>query len=302
MCYSTLIKANLKALAMELGAKIDLEQFAGIYALRLSHPELKIPFALDRHFVLSQEPAEKPLASLAMRFHEEEALRSRALLARLEEELCELSTIPTAAARKKLEAGERKREKLRSRLTASFDRISPLDERIFPGSFAPVAIHSGETRLLVPMRYRVRAPDGTEIPYKYNVFNARRDSLLRAPTWAPLLGRAHGIFPFSRFFEWVERPEGKREIAFTPENRSLMWAASLHSYPSSRTALPYHSFAMLTDEPPPEVAAAGHDRCPIFLGEKVLDTWLRPQPLSREELLALLSEKEKAHYLHSLVA
>lgn len=58
---------------------------------------------------------------------------------------------------------------------------------------------------IVPMRYRIR-PSGSseEIPTKYNVFNARLDSLETRQTWSSLFMRNHGLFPFKRFFEWVE--------------------------------------------------------------------------------------------------
>jgi putative SOS response-associated peptidase YedK len=82
----------------------------------------------------------------------------------------------------------------------------------------------------------------------------------------------------------------------------MMWAAGLYSFPKNKTSLPIHSFAMVTDDPPPEVAAAGHDRCPIFLKNEQLEKWLNPQKLSQEELLLLLRSIEKAHYLHGLAA
>jgi putative SOS response-associated peptidase YedK len=303
MCYSTLIKANLKKLALEFGAKADLESFSRFYALRLEHPELKAPFGLDRYFVLSQDAQEQKLAPLIRKFHEAEAARAAASIADLEREMKELRHKPTSASKKKIEVRERKIEKLKQKLDASFDRISPLDERIFPGSFAPVVIAEGKGRRLLPMRYRVRRPDGGEVPSQYNVFHARRDSLLPAPTWKPLFGHTHAIFPFARFYEWITDEHGKKkEIAFSPAERGMMWAASLYSPPRSRQMLPYASFAMVTDDPPPEVAAAGHDRCPIFLRSTAMDAWLHPQKIRPQELLGLLGEKEKAFYINSLAA
>ena len=81
-----------------------------------------------------------------------------------------------------------------------------------------------------------------------------------------------------------------------------MWAASLYSRPRGRDAVPFLSFAMVTDEPPPEVAAAGHDRCPVFLESERIDTWLHPAGKPSNFLLELLDHKEKTFYLHDLVA
>ena len=38
------------------------------------------------------------------------------------------------------------------------------------------------------------------------------------------------------------------------------------------------SFAAITDEPRPEVAAAGHDRCIIPIKEENIEAWLIPDP------------------------
>jgi hypothetical protein len=51
------------------------------------------------------------------------------------------------------------------------------------------------------------------------------------------------------------------------------------------------SFAMVTDEPPQEIAQAGHDRCPIFLREDLMDVWLNPKGKPLKELHAVLGEK-----------
>jgi putative SOS response-associated peptidase YedK len=62
------------------------------------------------------------------------------------------------------------------------------------------------------------------------------------------------------------------------------------------------SFTAITDEPPEEVAAAGHDRCVIPLSEENVDAWLNPQGASEPELQRLLDERSKPYYLHQLAA
>jgi len=298
-----MIKAQLKKLAHEFGAHLDLEEFERLYQARLEHPELKIPLGIDRYFLLSQDSAERKLAPLARQHHALELERTKAAIAAAEHELRELAAGKvTVAVKKKIDVRQRRREKLLGKLDFSFDRISPIDERVFPGTFAPVIASREGKRLLLPMRYRVRRPDGGEIPSQYNVFNARKDSLQSAATWKPLFGHRHALFPFTKFFEWVEREGCAREIAFSPSSRSMMWAASLYSNTNAKNALPYRSFAMITDDPPAEVAAAGHDRCPIFLQEDRIQDWLEPQGKSADFLLGLLSHKEKTIYLNDLVA
>ena len=62
------------------------------------------------------------------------------------------------------------------------------------------------------------------------------------------------------------------------------------------------SFAAITDEPPAEVAAAGHDRMIINLKPEHLDAWLRPEGKSLEELQAILSDRQTPYYEHEVMA
>jgi len=62
------------------------------------------------------------------------------------------------------------------------------------------------------------------------------------------------------------------------------------------------SFAAITDEPPPEVAAAGHDRMIVNLRPENIDRWLTPEGRSIEELQAILDDRQSLYYEHSLAA
>jgi putative SOS response-associated peptidase YedK len=62
------------------------------------------------------------------------------------------------------------------------------------------------------------------------------------------------------------------------------------------------SFAAITDEPPPEVAAAGHDRMIVSLKTEHLDRWLAPTGRSDEELHAILSDRAAPFYEHVVLA
>jgi putative SOS response-associated peptidase YedK len=62
------------------------------------------------------------------------------------------------------------------------------------------------------------------------------------------------------------------------------------------------SFALITDEPPAEVAAAGHDRCPVVLKETNVRAWLAAPGRSVSEYDALLEDKERQLFVHQLAA
>jgi putative SOS response-associated peptidase YedK len=62
------------------------------------------------------------------------------------------------------------------------------------------------------------------------------------------------------------------------------------------------SFAAITDHPPPEVAAAGHDRCIIPIRPENLETWLNPDPRDLTAQYAILEDRERPYYEHRLAA
>src|SRR5690606_10838542 len=147
----------------------------------------------------------------------------------------------------------------------------PQDSRIFPGMCAPVLVGEGGRRVLRPMRYERRAeakPAVYDSQYP-GPYNARRDDLegsAKGPS-----GTRHAVLVADVFFETVTGPEGKNQIlAFTPRSGEPMLIASLWS-PWSWDGEELLSFAAITDEPEPEVAAAGHDRTVVNLKPEHLD-------------------------------
>jgi len=60
--------------------------------------------------------------------------------------------------------------------------------------------------------------------------------------------------------------------------------------------------AAITDEQPPEVAAAGHGRCIIPIKPEHVDTWLNPDPSNFGALQAILDDRERPYYEHQLAA
>ena len=176
---------------------------------------------------------------------------------------------------------------------------SPGDDcRVYPGYFTNVIVWEDGQRVIRPMRYRVR-PHGSreEIPTKFNVFNARLDSLEQKRTWKPIFMNKHAIFPFYSFYEWVNRDGKKSLISFTPRDHQMMWAACLWDHWTSRDgSMNFSSFAVITDSPPKEVVEMGHDRCPVFLKEELIDSWLQPKDKTKDQIYHILQETEQCYF------
>jgi len=82
-----------------------------------------------------------------------------------------------------------------------------------------------------------------------------------------------------------------------------MLVACLWSYSPGWNGEPeLHSFAAIIDEHPPEVAAAGHDRCIIPIKLENVEAWLQPEPGNLKQLYAILDDRGRPYYEHRLVA
>jgi hypothetical protein len=142
--------------------------------------------------------------------------------------------------------------------------------------------------------------------------NARRDNL--EGFWRSEFGHTHGLVAMDAFFENVNRHRAEgRELGageevenlileFRPQSSEPMLAACLWSRWSAPGEPDLLSFAAITDDPPPEVAAAGHDRCVIPIKPAHIDAWLNPDPVNLKALYANLDDRERPYSEHRLAA
>jgi putative SOS response-associated peptidase YedK len=111
----------------------------------------------------------------------------------------------------------------------------------------------------------------------------------------------------SAFYEHVAMPRAGSDpekviLEFKPRPQQNMLVACLWSKWSGASEPDLYSFAAITDEPPPEVAAAGHDRCIIPIKPENVDAWLNPDPKRLMDLYAILDDRERPYYEHRMAA
>jgi len=136
-------------------------------------------------------------------------------------------------------------------------------------------------------------------------FNARRNNLPHF--WKGQFTHTHGVVVAQRFYEWVDRvrengAKYKQEIVFNPLGLDDMLAACIWSRWHGDDGEILDSFALITDEPPPEVSAAGHDRCIVPLRAENIDAWLNPEPGNYGPMQAILDDRERPYYGRQLAA
>lgn len=319
MCYSAMVKADYKKYVQMFGAAMSIRDFYDIFYRRAEEGKLKIPKAMEAAFDSPQSDEEHAIKALIDRFNAQQANKFEQDLFTQRKRLADAQrTLMTKTTRKAEEdqriAGDKVRQ-LMGRLS-DLSRREPLDRdnRIFPGYYAPVMVWEDGQRVVKPMRYQCR-PAGK--PAFYDVkfpgtYNARRDNL--EGFWKAQFGHTHGIMVVNAFYENVNRHKAEgRELAdgeavqnlvleFKPKPTQDMLVACLWSKWSAPGEPDLLSFAAITDEPPEEVAAAGHDRCIVPIRPEHIDAWLNPKPNDLAALHAILNDRERPYYEHRQAA
>lgn len=303
MCYSAKIQANYREYVRRYGAEMDIETFRRLFFARAAGSDIKIPKAVDAALVGVDEEISAAIAayrSQRTRKVETDLFEQRTRLAAAEKKLAVKITKKAGEdvriATDKIEAAQRGLDDLRRR------DLQERDSRIFPGWYAPVLIELDGKRVVVPMRYRCRLPGWTEADEKQKpgTYNARLDSLSTA--WRKVFGFTHGLVLVDAFFENVKRDGQNVVLRFDPTPPQPMQVACLWTRTEIQGGDDLWSFAAITDDPPPEVEAAGHDRCIVPIKSSNVDAWLAPDPSRRAQLREILLDRERPYYEHQLAA
>ncbi|AIF48146.1 SOS response-associated peptidase family protein [Dyella japonica] len=322
MCYSAQVEADYEKFVRTYGAIISIKRFVELFwEKRKDGGWTKIPKAMREAFRKPHGEEGFELAKIVAEGDRELEEKLKAEHATQTERLAKAEAVlagpkPTKKAaedqriaKKKIKAAERNLDDLLRR------EPEPDDSRIYPGSYAPVMIEKDGQRIVVPMRYQCRLPgwdERTERKYP-GTYNARRDKL--EETWGKLFGHRHGIMIVTKFYENVSRHKMEgRELApneeeenvileFAPQPPQEMLVACLWNLsPHGDHDTDLFSFAAITDEPPPEVSEAGHDRCIVPIKPEHLEAWLSPDPNNLEALYAILDDRVRPYYAHKLAA
>lgn len=309
MCYSSQIHAAYKSYLRFGGAYIDVHQFASLYGFRYEElGSVRIPRVVDAWFAQPQTDDERQLRALIDKAQAAEVADWEGKIAaqrdRLEKAEAKLATKPTKAAANDKRIAESKIDHFMRKIArAREDILRASDARIWPMDYAPILIHDKDKGPVIRLaRYHLRrAHDKPESDLeKPGRYNARRDNLTRY--WREQFGQKHAIMIWDRFYESVPTPDQRRrEIQFEPQDKSLMYVACIWDEwrdPADPTKV-LLSCAAVTDDPPSEVQAAGHDRCPVNLTAEAALKWLQPVGMSDAELFALMDEgRQRPFYEH----
>lgn len=322
MCYSTQVLQEYRKYIREFNVKIDIATYIELFWNRLDNDKIRIPKAMELAFCTQEDLADestRPIRDAIETWQARQTLRLEQDLFKQRKRLADakrtLLTKTTKAATETRRIASAKIDWTLNKL-ADLRRTEVTDEdaRIYPGSYAPVMVMENGQRVLKPMRYQCR-PAGKPASYDSQypgTYNARRDNL--EGFWKGQFGHTHGLMLINAFYEHVARPRPKTGdgqagdemekviLEFKPRPQQDMLVACLWSHWHGEGEPDLYSFAAITDTPPPEVAAAGHDRCIIPIKAEHIDAWLHPDPARLSDLYTILDDRQRPYYEHRLAA
>ena len=306
MCYSAQIRADYRKYVRMFGADMSLREFARLYwGIAEGSTQGETPKAMDAVFA---DPLIEGYDTIAPYIERIKATQEQALQQELFEQRKRFADAERALQEKTTKAATESLRIADKKIRATLRRLEDLnrteladsDSRIYPGWYAPVMIVQDGQRILVPMRFRCRLPGWTaEIEKKKDgTYCARRDSLKTA--WRHLFGVRHGVILADCFYEHV-KCDGKNVILrFDPTPGEPLMLVCLWNLTATPGEPDLYSFAVITDEPPPEVAAAGHDRCIIPIKSEYVDASLNPDPADLAIQFAILDDRVRPYYEHEI--
>jgi putative SOS response-associated peptidase YedK len=317
MCYSAQVIQMARKLHRQLGIRLDHDEIEKLFFRRLDDPSLLISRGFEANFDETATEQERRIKG-AIDEHRSRALskiekdlftqKTRLVTAErsLQEKATKKATEDVRISTNKIETLSTKLSRLRS------SEPNEEDNRVFPFVYAGVIVKKDGQNLLTPMRYHCR-PAGKPAFYDRQypgLYNARRDNLEKF--WGEQFGSHHAILVVDSFYENVKRHAmehrelvaGEQQenviLQFKPEPAQTMYIACLWSRWTDPKEPDLRGFAAITDEPPADIAAAGHDRCIINLKPEQVDAWLTPEARSREELQAILSDRAVPVFEHEI--
>lgn len=314
MCFSAQVFQSLKRLSRRFNAQIDFEQIELTFRRRIQDPKgFRISRAFEFNFDTPETVEEQRIKALIDEYRtargreiEEDLFEQISRLNKAERAISDAEAAlktPTAKALKDQEVATKKIKQYK-RWKSDLWRNEELkrDGQIYDNHFVPIVIKRDGVNLIQLGRYHLRRrgkPPSFDNQYE-GLYNSRRDNLEKF--WVPEFGKTHSLMFIESFFENVQR-DGKKVVAhFTPQDGREMIIACLYSDWGDPETNGFLSFSAITDVPPPEVAAAGHNRIIINLDDGAIEHWLAPQGKSYADLQVILDNRSRPYYGHELLA
>ena len=304
-----MVNQKLKDLAITFGGRVDLDLWEELFEARLEGEKIIYGRGLESSFTAPKNPKEKRIQKLLQEIVASDLSETEKKLFAQKKRLADaerkLKIKVTKTLEKEIDVASRQIENCKSKIEKLKSKDTESHNRIFPLGTAPVIIRRDGEIVIVPMRYHLRQPGHPpEMDRKLaGNYNARLDNVKKF--WKKQFMHNHGIILVSRFYENVKKHayenrklrKGEEEenivLQFKPDHPEYLILPCLWDHWEMKGERAFDSFAIITDDPLPQVLEAGHDRTPIFLKRENVDIWLNPENHSEAEIMKVLADKER---------
>lgn len=303
MCYSAQAWQDYEKFQRETDSPLSMKEYVKFFwDWKSKGTPYKIPKAMMDAFNNPKTDDERKIHGWIEEWKIEQAAKFEQELFKQKKRLADAERMLKSKVTKKAENDQRVATNKISQLKVKLDDLKrikslPKDSRFFPGNYSTVLASEGGKKFVAPMRYQCRLagkPESYDKRYP-GTYNARRDNL--EGFWKGQFGYTHGIIVVETFYENVETDEGRNQVLqFTPRDGGPMYVACLWSRWLGEDGEELLSFAAITDDPEPEVAAAGHDRTIINIKPEHIEAWLNPDPNNLQALYDIFDDKQHPYY------
>lgn len=307
MCYSAQAWQDYRKYTREFGSTLAIDEYIRLFWSQRKAGNLsKFPKAMLDAFAGGKTEEEATVAKFIAEWRGEQASAIEQELFAQKKRLADAERTLQTKVTKKAQNDQRIATDKIGRATQRLKDLHrqdslPRDSRFFPGQYATVMVSENGQLKVYPMRYGCR-PAGKPAFYdtKYpGTYNARRDNL--EGFWKGQFGHTHALIVVETFYENVEGEDGRNKVLqFTPKDGGPMYVPCLFSHWSDPKGQEPElwSFAAITDDPEPEVAAAGHDRTIINIKPEHIGAWLNPASGALQGMQDIFDDKQHPYYEH----
>lgn len=160
----------------------------------------------------------------------------------------------------------------------------PASYNVAPGQVAKVILQL-DKMVIKPMKWGLVTDWSKERSYK--LINVRTETLLNRKTFYNQFKLHRCLIPVDGFYEWKQVEDRKIPYYITRKDKELLLLAGLWNVTEGTFGNGSYSFSIVTTGANILISEV-HDRMPVIIQEKHLDTWLDTLHFNRDVLKSLL--------------
>jgi len=170
------------------------------------------------------------------------------------------------------------------------DQTTPVQPRynITPSQQVPIIVRENPNRLIM-MQWGLIPSWAKDPKIGSRLINARAETLHERPAFRTLLRRSRCLVPATGFYEWKKTETMKIPHYIHQKDNAIFAFAGLYdSWRSPGATDNLLTFTIITTEPNALIATI-HNRMPAIVRQEYEYLWLRPEPLSLDEVKQILN-------------